>query len=324
MYLEFYKLSTMPFQLTPDSHFFFESREHRRAIAHLLYGLSQEEGFVVITGEIGAGKTMLVEHLWSQLNDQNFVGVRVSTTQVSGDDLLKIVADGFGLRFEAADKPTMLRRLQTFFEQTQSAGKRCLLVIDEVQNLPTGALEELRMLSNLSIDGRAPFQCLLLGQPQFRQTLVDPRLEQVQQRVLASCHLGPLSSSETQEYVQHRLRTAGWIGDPSFDDEAFAAIHRFAAGIPRRINILCSRLLLAGYLDDTHRITEAMVQEVSGELQRDLMAGHRSSVKQPAQNGEIEPGLHQRLLSIETAIVKHDRAIKRALEITAQLLEART
>src|SRR5438067_1815712 len=134
MYLEFYKLSTMPFQLTPDSHFFFESQEHRRAIAHLLYGLSQEEGFIVITGEIGAGKTMLVEHLWSQLNDRNFVGVRVSTTQVSGDDLLKIVADGFGLQFEAAEKSTMLRRLQTFFQQIQNTGKRCLLVIDEVQN----------------------------------------------------------------------------------------------------------------------------------------------------------------------------------------------
>ena len=325
MYIDHFHLSTMPFQLTPDSHFFFESREHRRAIAHLLYGLSQEEGFIIITGEIGAGKTMLVEHLWSQLDTNDFVGARIATTQVTGDDLLKLVAHGFGLEFAAADKATMLRRLQTFFEDVQSASKKCLLVIDEVQNLPMSALEELRMLSNLTVSGRAPFQCLLLGQPQFRQTLVDPRLEQVQQRVLASCHLGPLSSSETREYIEHRLRTAGWTGDPSFEDEAHSAIHRTAEGIPRRINILCSRLLLAAYLDDTHDITEGMVREVAGELRRDLMAGHeRPTTKPSTANGEIPHTLDARLVSIEQSIAKHDRAIKRALEITAQILEIRT
>ena len=158
MYLEYYKLRTMPFQLTPDSQFFFDSQEHKRAIAHLIYGLSQEEGFIVITGEIGAGKTMLVERLWSQLDERNFIGVRIATTQISNDDLLKMVADGLGLRAEALDKATLLRRLEKFFGDAHAAGKRCLLVIDEVQNLPLVALEELRMLSNITIAGRAPFQ----------------------------------------------------------------------------------------------------------------------------------------------------------------------
>ena len=321
MYLQFYNLHTMPFQLTPDSQFFFESREHKRAIAHLLYGLSQQEGFVVITGEIGAGKTMLIEHLWSQLDAQNFLAVRISTTQVSGDDLLRMIADGFGVVAAAGvDKSTLLRKLQEFFENVQAIGKRCLLVIDEIQNLPIVALEELRMLSNVTIESRAPFQCLLLGQPQFRQVLTDPRLEQVQQRVLASCHLGPLNNTDTREYVLHRLRTAGWVRDPSFEEAAFSAIYRHSEGIPRKINILCSRVLLAGYLDDTHDVTELMIDEVAGELHRDLAAGSEGPVKQTTETVDVD----ERLRAIEKTVDRHNRAIKRALEITARLIEART
>ena len=226
MYAEYYNLKAMPFQLTPDSNFFFESEEHKRAFAHLVYGLAQEEGFITITGEIGAGKTMLVERLWSQLDVQKFVAVRVSTTNVSGDDLLRLLASDLGLPAGVSDKANLLRRLEELFSRVISAGKRCLLVIDEVQNLPIAALEELRMLSNMTVHGRAPFQGLLLGQPQFREMLSDPRLEQLEQRVLASYHLGPLSAQDTKGYVRHRLTTAGWSGDPSFEDGAFGAIHR--------------------------------------------------------------------------------------------------
>ena len=321
MYLEYYKLRTMPFQLTPDSQFFFDSQEHKRAIAHLIYGLSQEEGFIVITGEIGAGKTMLVERLWSQLDERNFIGVRIATTQISNDDLLKMVADGLGLRAEALDKATLLRRLEKFFGDAHAAGKRCLLVIDEVQNLPLVALEELRMLSNITIAGRAPFQCILLGQPQFREMLSDSRLEQVQQRVLASYHLGPLSSGETRAYVEHRLRTAGWEGDPSFEDEAFPAIYHHTGGIPRRINILCSRVLLSGYLDDTHCIAEGMVKDVAGELRSDLAAGRQISAKQSAESGHLDERVDGRLLSIERTLARHERVIKRTLELTIRLVQ---
>ena len=183
MYAEYYNLKAMPFQLTPDSNFFFESEEHKRAFAHLVYGLAQEEGFITITGEIGAGKTMLVERLWSQLDVQKFVAVRVSTTNVSGDDLLRLLASDLGLPAGISDKANLLRRLEELFSRVISAGKRCLLVIDEAQNLPIAALEELRMLSNMTVHGRAPFQGVLLGQPQFREMLSDPRLEQLEQRV---------------------------------------------------------------------------------------------------------------------------------------------
>jgi general secretion pathway protein A len=321
MYNEFYNLTAMPFQLTPDCHFFYESREHNRAISHLVYGLAQKEGFVVITGEIGAGKTMLVERLWSQLDDRKFTATRILTTHLSGNNLLSMIAHGYGLRVKQSDKAALLQRLEQLFDETVAIGKRCLLIIDEVQSLSLLALEELRMLSNLTVAGHAPFQCLLLGQPQFRQMLANPNLEQLRQRILASYHLGPLSDAETREYVRHRLTTAGWVGDPSFDESALAAIYRYTGGIPRRINTLCSRVLLAGYLDERHHINEAMVVDVAEELHRDIAANGSRPPVQSAHNG-TGPALKERLAAIERSVARHDRAIRRVLEIAAQLIEA--
>jgi general secretion pathway protein A len=319
MYAEYYNLKAMPFQLTPDSNFFFESEEHKRAFAHLVYGLAQEEGFITITGEIGAGKTMLVERLWSQLDVHKFVAVRVSTTNVSGDDLLRLVATDLGLPAGISDKANLLRRLEELFSRVISAGKRCLLVIDEVQNLPIAALEELRMLSNMTVHGRAPFQGLLLGQPQFREMLSDPRLEQLEQRVLASYHLGPLSAQDTKGYVEHRLTTAGWSGDPSFEDGAFGAIHRHSSGIPRKINTLCSRALLSGFLEDTHVITENMLHQLAEELQRDLAAGSREANTSKLKSAELDHTLDNRLISLERAVARHERTLKRTLQILLAL-----
>jgi general secretion pathway protein A len=325
MYANFYHLKAMPFQLTPDCQFFFDSQEHKRAFAHLVYGLAQEEGFIVITGEIGAGKTMLAERLWSQLDTKTFLGVRISTTNVSGDDLLKLVAHNLGLSTEPAEKASLLSRLEQCFGQTMKAGKRCLLVIDEVQNLPFPALEELRMLSNMTVQGgRAPFQCLLLGQPQFRQMLSHPKLEQLEQRVLASYHIGPLSPEDTRGYVEHRLKTAGWSGDPSFEDGAFVALHHHSSGIPRKINTLCSRALLSGYLEEIHVITEGLFNEIAQELHNDLAAGGLSPIAQSGPIGattNFEQTMDARLTSLEQSVARHERAIKRTLQITTQLIE---
>lgn len=321
MYAEYFKFKSMPFQLTPDSQFFFESREHHRAVSHLIYGLAQEEGFVVITGEIGAGKTMLVEHLWSQLDHEKFVAVRILTTHISGDDMLKMVANGFGLPTDAADKATLLSRLERYFGDQRVMGKRCLLVIDEVQNLPRPSLEELRMLSNVTVSGRSPFQGLLLGQPQFRQALADPELEQLRQRILATYHLGPLSEEETREYITHRLSKVGWASDPLFDEAAFAAIYRQTGGIPRKINTLCSRVLLGAYLDETHLIGERLVEDAAEEWYQDLTSGCKSVPVEPLHNGRADQALEQRLAKVEARIERHDHTIKRALRIAAQLLD---
>ena len=267
MYEKFYSLSGPPFLLTPDTRFFFSSSNHKRAITHLVYGLEQREGFIVITGDVGAGKTMLVEQLWLQLNRSTYAISKVVTTQVSGDDLLRLIMDGFGMNAAAGtEKSTLLRQFEVMVRDQRAAGRRCVLVVDEVQNLSFAALEELRMLSNITIDGRASVQTILLGQPQFRPMLASRDAEQLRQRVLASFHLGPLSDAETRLYIEHRLKTVGWNDNPRWEPAAFASVHRHTGGTPRRINTLCSRVLQFGALDGRAIVTAAMVNEVATEM----------------------------------------------------------
>ena len=270
MYQFFYHLTAMPFQLTPDSRFFFGSKGHSRAIAHLNYGLAQGEGFIIITGEVGAGKTTLVEWLRSQMDPNAFTIARVSTTQVSENDLFRLAMAGFGLQDDGAGKARLLARFEDVLRAHQAAGRRCLLVIDEAQNLSVPALEELRMLSNITVDGRTSLQTILLGQPQFRRMLASPNMDQLRQRVLTSYHLGPLSTEETRAYIEHRLHAVGWNGDPHWTDDAFAAVFTHTGGIPRRINRLCSRVLLYGVLEQTHEISASIVDATAAELSQDL------------------------------------------------------
>ena len=321
MFASFYNLSGLPFLLTPDTRFFYGSSGHSRAISHLVYGLSQQEGFIVITGEVGAGKTTLVEQLWAQLDRKTYVMARVVTTQVSGDDLLRLAMANFGLgEAPGTDKSTLLRRFEHMVRDQRKQGRRCLLVIDEVQNLSVPALEELRMLSNLTVDGKASLQTILLGQPQFRPIMASPDLDQLRQRVLASYHLGPLSDAETRQYIEHRLRTVDWRGDPAWDDDAYAAIHRHTGGIPRRINTLCSRVLLFGALEEAHTITGDMVDATAEELSRDLGAGlepvrPRSSYNGGGGGGEAMDDIMRRLDSLERQASRQDQVFRRMLDL---------
>ena len=285
MYERFYKFTGIPFQLTPDRRFFFSSSGHARAIAHLVYGLSQQEGFIVITGEVGAGKTTLVEQLWSQLDRNAYVTSRIVTTQVSGDDLLRLVLANFGQETAGMDKAALLGRFESLAREQMALGRRCVVVVDEVQILSLAALEELRMLSNITVDGRASVQTILLGQPQFRQTLARADTEQLRQRVLASYHLGPLTPSETRSYVEHRLRTVGWHDDPHWQDTAFDAVYGQTSGIPRRINTLCSRVLLLGALEEAHVIDADMVETTAAELREDFERRSECSGATPCRAG---------------------------------------
>ncbi len=270
MYETFYNLTAMPFQLTPDSRFFFGSRGHSKAIAHLNYGLAQGEGFIIITGEVGAGKTTLVEWLRSQMDPEAYTIARINTTQVSEQDLFRLAMAGFGLVDEGLGKAALLQRFDGVLRSHLMAGRRCLLIVDEAQNLSLAALEELRMLSNITVDGYTSMQTILLGQPQFRRMLASPNLDQLRQRVLTSYHLGPLSEEETRAYIEHRLHAVGWVDDPHWDDNAFASVFAQTGGIPRRINRLCSRVLLYGVLEETHRITGEVVDNTAAELAHDL------------------------------------------------------
>ena len=274
MYEKFYDFTAMPFQLTPDSRFFFGSKGHSRAIAHLIYGLSQGEGFIIVTGEVGAGKTTLVERLWSELDRDTYTLARINTTQVAAEDLFRLTMNAFGINAQGLDKATLLRDFQDMLRAYASGGRRCLLVVDEAQNLSLPALEELRMLSNVTVEGaQSVLQTILLGQPQFRRKLAMPDLDQLRQRVLASYHLGPMTEEETRAYIEYRLNAVGWHENPTFTDGAFGAIYRYTGGVPRRINRLCSRVLLYGALEEAHQITGPMVDNTAGELQQDLEGG---------------------------------------------------
>ncbi len=280
MYEEFYNFTGKPFQLTPDQKFYFNSRVHKRAMSYLQYGLEQKEGFIVITGPVGSGKTMLVRNLFGELDQKNVMAAQLVTTQVDPEDMLRMVCASFGLPNEGLNKAAMLQNLESVAASRYAEGKRVLLVVDEAQNLPARSIEELRMLSNFQVDGNSLFQSFLLGQEEFKRTLAQPGMEQVRQRIIASSHLEPLDLTETQNYVEFRLSQVGWKGDPDFDPETFAGIHKYSGGIPRKINTLCDRLLLFSCLEELHVVDrdalEAVASEMGSEVGRTQPAAARA------------------------------------------------
>jgi putative secretion ATPase (PEP-CTERM system associated) len=249
MYIEHYGLSGPPFQLTPDARFWFASRTHRKAMAYLGYGLAQAEGFIAITGEIGAGKSTLAAHLLAKIDRARLNAVEIVSTQVEGDDMLRLVAQRLAIGTEGTAKAQLLERVEERLEDEYRGGKRTLIIVDEAQNLPVSALEELRMLSNFQLGGRALVQILLLGQPEFRDRIAAPGLEQLRQRVIATHHLDPMEADEIGKYVRHRLETVGWAGRPELTGDAVAALFRYTGGVPRRLNQLLNRLLLHGAVE---------------------------------------------------------------------------
>ena len=266
MYASHYNLRGRPFQLSPDHRFYFPSRGHKKALAYLTYGLNERDGFIVITGHVGAGKTTIVGHLLNRIDQSKFVSANIVATQLNSEDTLRMVARAFGLPAEGRDKASILKDIEAYLSARRSEGKHVVLVIDEVQNMPLESIEELRMLSNFQLDNRPLVQCFLLGQPEFRAKLAQPEMEQIRQRVIATCHLEPLAADETKVYIEHRLKLVGWEGNPKFTEKAFLGIYRSTNGVPRRINALCGRLLLYGSLENTLIIDDGVVGKVVNEI----------------------------------------------------------
>lgn len=284
MYESYYKLSGKPFQLAPDPYFFFGSSTHKRALAYLKYGVSQSEGFIVVTGDVGTGKSTLVRTLFNTLEQKNdLIAGQLVNTQLDSTNVLRMVAATFGLAHQAADKTSLLKNIENFLMARQRENKRCMLVVDEAQNLPMESLEELRMLSNLHFKGKILLQVFLLGQSEFRDNLRHPNLEQVRQRITASYHLAHLDETETQGYIEHRLKKVDWQEDPLFTREAYRAIFECTQGVPRRINTLCDRLLLFGFLEEKHTIDDEIVRVVAAELKAELMVPETE--QQPVHKG---------------------------------------
>jgi putative secretion ATPase (PEP-CTERM system associated) len=273
MYESFYGLTSKPFQLNPDPTFYFGSKQHRRATAYLEYGLHQNEGFIVVTGEIGAGKTTIVRGLLNKLDSAKVVAAQLVSTQLDAEDTLRMVAAAFGVRSKSLDKSDVLLALEAFLVDVTRQGKRCLLIVDEAQNLTPRAVEELRMLSNFQFETHALLQSFLIGQPEFRSIMQSPHMQQLRQRVIAACHIGPMDQGETQAYIEHRLKCAGSTSGPLFDAKAYEAIFKASGGIPRRINSHCDRLLLSGFLSGKKKkFTLADVESVAKEISDETLA----------------------------------------------------
>jgi len=273
MFETHYGLTGRPFQLTPDPRFYFESATHRKAMSYLGYGLAQGEGFIIITGEIGAGKSTLVAHLMQTVDKARLTAAQIVTTQLKGDDLLHMVASSFGIATAGLDKTGTLAAIEHFLHNEARAGRRCLLVVDESQNLPMPALEELRMLSNFQLGSHPLLQIFLLGQPEFRAMVHGaPGLEQLRQRIIATHHLGAMELHELQPYVEHRMKLVGWNGRPGFSDDLWARLFAETGGIPRKVNMLINRVLLMAAVDDRDMVDAALVEAVLADLAMDQMS----------------------------------------------------
>jgi general secretion pathway protein A len=331
MYETFYGLSAKPFRLRPDPHFFYGSKGHKRAMAYLDYGLSQGEGFIVITGEIGAGKTTLVRNLLNNLPSEQIIAAHIVNTNLDSDDTLRMVVSAFGLPYENVSKPDLLTRLEQFLRAADQQGKRALLIVDEAQNLTARTVEELRMLSNFQTDEKSLLQTFLLGQPEFRTTLHSASMQQLRQRVIASYHLGPMDAAETQAYIEHRLRTVGWNGDPSFSAGAHTAIFGYTGGIPRKTNTLCDRLLLMGFLEEMHAFGEDDVNEVIRDIDEEFQlprgaadAAHAEAAEpMPAEPAGSGGQMDERMMRLEKSIVSVLSILKKIVATSASPSEQR-
>jgi putative secretion ATPase (PEP-CTERM system associated) len=324
MYESFYGFSGKPFQLNPDPAFFFGSRGHKRAFAYLQYGLYQSEGFIVITGEIGAGKTTIVRSLLEQLDRNKVVAAQLVSTQLDADDMLRSVAAAFGLPIKSVDKAELLATLEAFLCSLVTERKRALLVVDEAQNLTPRAVEELRMLSNFQLGEHALLQSFLVGQPELRQLMQSVQMQQLRQRVIASYHLGPMDRQETQAYVEHRLRHVGWREDPKFEPSSFDTIFQASAGIPRRINTLCNRVLLAAYLAENHAIGTTDVEAVATEIKQELGPGAVGPVVVGADSARTMHGAtipaNEGVVGIEDRLGRLERTMTATIDLLHQLL----
>ncbi len=306
MYDDHYGLSGRPFQLTPDPAFWFDTATHKKAMAYLGYGLSQGEGFIVITGAPGAGKTTLVGHLMETIDPERLHVIKIVTTQIKAEDLLLMVAEGLQIDGAQLAKAQLLAAIEKQLHAVARQGRRTLLIADEAQALPIESLEELRMLSNFQAGGYPLLQIFLLGQPEFRVRLSDPRLDQLRQRVIAMHALEGMGADELEPYLIHRLSCVGWRGKPRFTNDAIAAMHRWSGGIPRKVNLLAGRVLLLGAIEEIASFTGADVEAVIADLESDL-------------SGAVPPSAPARPVPVAVAVPVPPEAAQAAREVRAAL-----
>lgn len=279
MYQHYYGFTEEPFRLSPDSRLCFRHASYKKAKAYMQYALERREGFVMVTGRPGTGKSTLISDLTRDLEAQGNPYASLTCTQIEADDLLRLVAFGLGLKGDSQHKAQVINDLHKYFERLQREDRRPLLIIDEAQDLSADALEELRLLTNLQQENQPLLQIFLVGQEELKSTVLQPGLEQLHQRIVAACNLQPLDLETMREYILHRLKHVGWNGNPEFDESVFPAIHQHSLGIPRVINQVCSRLLLHGMVEERSQLgAEDIAEALDGLSAEQLLPASRTTV----------------------------------------------
>ncbi len=266
MYCQFYGLKEKPFNVTSDPSFFFLSRQHREALSHLSYGVTQRKGIIVITGDVGAGKTTLCRYFLNQLGP-NIKTAFILNPYFSDVELLEAIIKDFGIRSFSPSKLSLVSQLNKFLLKESEAGNNIVLIIDEAQNLKPELLEQVRLLSNLETEKNKLLQVILVGQPQLNRTLNLDDLKQLRQRIMVRFHLTSLEDDEVKDYIDHRLSIAAGTRRIEFTHDAIRHISEFSSGTPRLINMICDRALLAGFVAETHTIDTGIINRCFAELE---------------------------------------------------------
>lgn len=317
MYEAFFGLHTKPFELVPNPRFLFQSQSHSKALSYLRYGIQERAGFILLTGEVGSGKTTIIRDLISRLGSGTRLAL-VFNTRVSSDQLIAMINEEFGLYVEGKDKVALLRDLNDFLIAEHARGGQPMVIIDEAQNLSGEALEEVRLLSNLEADNYKLLQIVLVGQPELKGIIAQDSLRQLRQRINISCHIEPLSPEEAQAYVYHRLEMAGNRQAVIFFPGTFDTLYRYSQGIPRLINVFCDFILLAAFVEETRDLTRELVEEVIGDVAWECAPASARRIENGAEQSLLED-LTARLARLEAGLARIEAAQGDRLRLAERL-----